>query len=79
MTNWLFWFLLLDIEETCIDESDTGKNETFLDLSNGLLMTRDSFVGEIQLGKYPGYMVVEKDDSVYPVSKADGDQENNLG
>lgn len=23
-------------------------------------MTRDSFVGEIQLGKYPGYIVVEK-------------------
>ena len=62
-----------------IQESDTGRNEYFLDLSNGNIMDRESFVGLIELGKYPGYTITSIDNILTPMSKADNIKTNNLG
>jgi len=62
-----------------LNESDTGRNELFADLVSGKVMTRESFVGQIQTGKYPGYTLASIDDVLIPMSKPDGRTDNNLG
>jgi hypothetical protein len=62
-----------------IQESDTGRNEYFLDLSNGDILDRKNFVNLIELGNYPGYTISLIDNIPTPMSKADGNAANNLG
>lgn len=59
-----------------IDESDTGLNHLFLDLSNGRIMDQREFVTAIKSGEYPGYQVVKKGSNEYPMSKPDDTQDN---
>jgi hypothetical protein len=62
-----------------IQESDTGRNEYFLDLSNGNIMDREGFVHAIESGSYPGYLVANIDSISTPMSKPDSNSDNNLG
>ena len=62
-----------------IQESKTGRNEYFLDFSNGNIMTRDDFVNRINSGDYPGYTLAMIEDLPTPMSKADKSPANNLG
>lgn len=62
-----------------IQESDTGRNERFRDKSTGKEMTRTQFVSEIEKGHYPDYYVRKMGDKKTPVSKPDGNPNNNLG
>ncbi len=62
-----------------IEEEDTGRNEKFLDLISGVIMSKDKFVSQIQEGQYPGYHVASIDQDITPMSKPDDLIENNLG
>ena len=62
-----------------IKESSTGRNEIFLDVVTGMVMTRDDFVKLIQLGEYQGYRIARIHNILTPISKHDGSTENNLG
>ena len=64
---------------TVIQESKTGRNEIFLDMSNGDVMDRESFVTEIESGNYPGYTLSTIDNIKTPMSKPDKVTFNNLG
>ncbi len=60
-------------------ESETGRNECFLDLAKEKVMSVDEFVVGIQNGLYPGYIVERVADLLVPKSKPDSKLENNLG
>lgn len=62
-----------------IKESDSGRNERFLDQLSGHEMSREELVARIQAGEYPDYKVVLINGLDTPVSKPDGITENNLG
>ena len=62
-----------------LQESETGRNELFGDLSNGNVFDRESFVASIESGEYPGYTVASIDGLETPMSKPDGVTSNNLG
>lgn len=62
-----------------IKESETGRNEKFIDNSTGKTMTRTQFVKEIQKGNYDDYHVREINGVKTPVSNPDGKKNNNLG
>ena len=62
-----------------LKESDTKRNELFVDMVSGIIMTREEFVAEINSGKYSGYTVASVDGLAIPMSKADGRTDNNLG
>ncbi len=62
-----------------IEESETGRNIRFLDLSTNFTMSREEFVSKINSGEYPGYAVVLINDIETPISKSDGTLGNNLG
>ncbi len=62
-----------------IEESETGRNIRFLDLSTNFTMYREEFVNKINSGEYPGYTVALINDIETPMSKLDGIGENNLG
>ena len=73
--------LQIDDEKPVIvlKENETGRNEVFLDLSNGDIFDREGFVSAIENGQYPGYTVASIDGKVTPMSKPDGVKANNLG
>ncbi|MCP4050750.1 MAG: hypothetical protein GY730_08605 [bacterium] len=62
-----------------IEESDTGRNEIFVDQLMGKAMNRDVFVSQINTGNYPGYKVALMHGIDTPMSKADEVLSNNLG
>lgn len=62
-----------------IQENDTGRNERFKDCKNGNEMTRNQFVKEIKKGNYEEYYVRKINGLDTPVSKPDGNENNNLG
>lgn len=63
---------------TVTQESNTGRNERFLDNLTGESMTRSKFVQEINSGKYEGYYVRRINGVPTPCSKPDKNQQNNL-
>ena len=71
---------LIDYDKPIIvvEENETGRNEWFLDLVKGNLLTRNQFVLEIESGNYPGYLVADINNLSTPMSKPDGVTENNL-
>ena len=62
-----------------VEENETGRNEWFLDLAKGTLLSRNQFVREIESGNYPGYLVADINNISTPMSKSDGVSANNLG
>jgi hypothetical protein len=62
-----------------LEESETGRNELFFDLSNGDVFDRDGFVAAITNGEYHGYVVASIDKISTPMSKPDSIILNNLG
>lgn len=62
-----------------LSESETGRNEMFVDNSNGKKMSRTQFVKEIKRGNYGDYYVRQINGLDTPVSKPDGNLKNNLG
>jgi hypothetical protein len=62
-----------------LKESSTGANELFFDMKEDRTMTRAEFVEDIDSGKYPGYTTRTIGGVVYPVSKRDLINANNLG
>jgi hypothetical protein len=61
-----------------IEESETGRNEWFLDLVKRTSLSRRGFVQDITSGLYPGYSVADINDILTPVSKPDEHVSNNL-
>lgn len=59
--------------------SDTGRNLTFHDNLTGRNMNAAQFVRSIELGAYPDYYVRTINGIKTPVSKPDGNPNNNLG
>lgn len=64
---------------TVIKESDTGRNQKFIDNKTGEEMTRTGFANKIDKGEYPDYYTRNQGGLKTPVSKPDGDEGNNLG
>ena len=62
-----------------VSESDTGRNEIFVDLIKWQGFDRESFVSMVEAGEYSGYRISSIGDIATPVSRADGDTVNNLG
>ena len=60
-------------------ESDSGRNNRFLDTSSGRQMTRTQFVKEIKAGNYKDYYVRKINGLDTPCGKPDGKESNNLG
>lgn len=61
------------------DESKSGRNELFVDTKTKKEMTRPQFVKKIENKEYPDYVVKKIHGLKTPVSKPDGDKNNNLG
>jgi hypothetical protein len=62
-----------------LEENEIGRNAYFLNLKSGEMMDRETFVNQIQAGKYPGYTVANINELATPMSKPDGTADNNLG
>ena len=63
-----------------IKESNTGRNERFLDTRTGQEMTRNQFIKAIDKGTYGNDYYHRKINGIEtPVSKPDGNPKNNLG
>ena len=62
-----------------IQESESGRNQYFLDFSTGDILDRETFVTAIESGNYPGYTVTTIDSIKTPMSKPDKVTSNNLG
>lgn len=62
-----------------LEEKKSGRNEKFVDLITGNIMTSEFFVEQIKLDKYPGYRVSVMDGIPTPMSKPDDTTDNNLG
>ena len=62
-----------------LHENDTKRNELFVDMTLGIIMNREEFVSEIQLGKYPEYTIALIGNLETPLLKADSKIDNNLG
>ncbi|MGR6871162.1 hypothetical protein ACU6U9_02385 [Pseudomonas sp. HK3] len=62
-----------------IKESDTGRNQNFVDNKTGDEMTRAQFVKEIDAGKYPDYHVRSIDGVKTPASNPNNNDDDNLG
>jgi hypothetical protein len=61
-----------------LEESETGRNEWFLDLVKKSSLSRRHFVQDITNGLYPGYSIADINDIPTPVSKPDKHLSNNL-
>jgi hypothetical protein len=61
-----------------IQESDSGRNLVFRDPNNGKIMSRVSFVKEIEAENYTGYHVRVIEGIKTPVSNPDFRESNNL-
>ena len=59
-------------------ESETGRNQTFIDTRTGDTMTRAQFAREIQAGNYANYHVRVINGVKTPASNPDGKTDNNL-
>lgn len=59
-------------------ESDSGRNQKFLDRETNEEMTRAKFVKSIEEGKYPEYHIRNINNIKTPVSNPDGSSSNNL-
>ncbi len=62
-----------------LQESESGSNQWFFDLTNSKTMSREEFVREIEAGHYPSYGIRRLKGTEYPVSKRDKSAKNNLG
>ncbi len=62
-----------------IEESKTGRNRSFLDITTGEILDREAIVTLIKSGRYPGYRVSVIGGMETPVSNRDKISENNLG
>lgn len=62
-----------------LEESKTGENLTFYDLSKKTTMNKGEFVASIKNGEYPQYEIRNIDDQETPASIRDGIVFNNLG
>ncbi|WP_203522473.1 hypothetical protein [Fusobacterium sp. IOR10] len=62
-----------------IEETSTGRNKTFKDLTTGTIMTRAQFVKKIEQENYPDYHVRLIDGIKTPVSNPNGNDKDNLG
>ena len=60
-------------------ESNTGRNQRFIDNRTHKEMSRNEFVTEIRNGKYQDYYVRKINNIPTPCSKPDGNKKNNLG
>ena len=60
-------------------ESDTGRNQKFVDNKTNDEMTRAQFVKEIDAGKYPDYHVRIIDGVKTPASNPNNNDDDNLG
>jgi hypothetical protein len=54
-----------------LEESETGANDWFFDMSHSKIMSREQFVSEIKAGIYPSYSTRKISGVDYPVSKRD--------
>lgn len=69
-----------DLEKVVvIKESKKGKNLSYFDLENKIILSKEEFVTSIKDGKYPRYeiRIIRGDET--PVSKKDRNLPNNLG
>lgn len=62
-----------------LTESKTGRNLTFQDTKTKETLTRAALVSKIEKGEYPDYDVRNIGGIKTPVSKPDGNEDNNLG
>ncbi len=62
-----------------IKETATGANVLFYDISERVVMTKDEFLVQIKLNKYPNYRINKMSGEEVPVSKRDRFIFNNLG
>ncbi len=62
-----------------IQESESGRNQYFLDFSTGDILDRETFVTAIESGNYPGYTISTINSIKTPISKPDKVTSNNLG
>lgn len=62
-----------------IKESDTGRNQRFVDNKTNKKMNRKEFVSAIRNGLYQDYYVRKVNNVPTPCSKPDGNKNNNLG
>lgn len=62
-----------------LEKSKTGLNESYFDLLNKVVLTREDLVALIRAGKYRGYSVKLIRGIETPVSKRDGRRINNIG
>lgn len=60
-------------------ESDTGRNQRFIDTKTGEEMTRTQFAKKIDKGIYPKYHNRNVNGVTTPVSNPDKSENNNLG
>lgn len=60
-------------------ESESGRNQQFVDQKTGETMTRAGFVKQIEQGLRPDYHVRKIDGIKTPASNPDGKKNNNLG
>lgn len=60
-------------------ESQTGRNEQFIDNITGEKMSRVKFVHKIKHGEYKDHYTKKINGLDTPVSRPDGDKSNNLG
>ena len=62
-----------------IKESKKGKNLSYLDIDNSIIMSRMEFIENIKAAKYPNYEIRSIKGDEIPVSKKDKKILNNLG
>lgn len=62
-----------------IRESNTGRNQRFVDNKTHKEMNRKEFVSAIRDGQYQDYYVRKVNNLPTPCSKPDGNKNNNLG
>lgn len=62
-----------------IKESKKGKNLSYFDIENKIVLSKQEFVDSIRDGKYPRYEIRIVDGDEIPTSKKDKDVPNNLG
>jgi hypothetical protein len=69
----------MDKSVETIQESNSGRNKKFHDVSTGKEMTRDQFSDEIEKGNYSNYHVRKVNGLRTPASNPDKSKNNNLG
>lgn len=63
---------------TTTRESETGRNERFVDNRTGREMNRNEFVDRIRAGLYPDYHIRSVNGVATPASNPDESENNNL-